>query len=99
MPFAKNMGRNNGKTVSQNFSGKQNHKLLDHAQQCAKDALTASSKRVIRTKAELTGDSAEKIRKESKISPQNHSETVTNEHYKEIPKERYVSLEESQKIY
>ena len=33
-----------------------------------------------------------------KISKQNNSETVTNEHDKEIPKERYISPEERQKI-
>ena len=34
----------------------------------------------------------------SKSSQQNNSETVTNEHDKEIPKERYISLEKRQKI-
>ena len=34
----------------------------------------------------------------SKNSQQNNSETVTNEHDKEIPKERYISPEETQKI-
>ena len=33
----------------------------------------------------------------SNISQQNNSETVTNEHDKEIPKERYISPEERQK--
>ena len=41
---------------------------------------------------------AEKITKVSKTSQQNNSETVTNEHDKEIPKERYISPEERQKI-
>ena len=31
-------------------------------------------------------------------SQQNNSQTVTNEHYKEIPKEKYVSPEERQEI-
>ena len=35
--------------------------------------------------------------KVSKTSPKNNSETVTNEHDKEIPKERYVSPKERQK--
>ena len=34
----------------------------------------------------------------SKNSQQNNSEAVTNEHHKEIPKERYISPEEMQKI-
>ena len=33
-----------------------------------------------------------------KISRQNNSETVTNEHDKQTPKERYLSLEERQKV-
>ena len=52
---------------------------------------------------EATGDLignkiADKIAKVSKTSQQNNSETVTNQHNKEIPKERYISLEERQKI-
>ena len=37
------------------------------------------------------------MRINSNISQQNNSETVTNEHDKEIPKERYISTEERQK--
>ena len=53
--------------------------------------------------AEATGDLignkiTDKITKVSKNSHQNTSETVTNEHNKEIPKERYISSEERQKI-
>ena len=33
-----------------------------------------------------------------KTSQQNNSETAKNEHNKEIPKERYISPEEKQKI-
>ena len=36
--------------------------------------------------------------KVSKNSQQNNSETVTNEHNKEIPKERYISPEKIQEI-
>ena len=36
--------------------------------------------------------------KVSKNLQQNNSETVTNEHDKEIPKERYISPEERQNI-
>ena len=39
-----------------------------------------------------------RISKASKNSEQNNSETVTNENDKEIPKERYISPEERQKI-
>ena len=46
---------------------------------------------------------AGKIRKVSKASSQNNSETITNEkennkYDKEIPKERYISPEEIEKI-
>ena len=37
-----------------------------------------------------------RITKVSKHSQQNNSETVTNEHDKEIPKEKYLSSEERQ---
>ena len=37
---------------------------------------------------------ANRIKKVSKKSQQNNSETVTNEDDKEIPKERYISPEE-----
>ena len=47
----------------------------------------------------MTGNKiANKIAEILRNSQQNNSETVTNEHYKEIPKERYISLKERQKI-
>ena len=42
---------------------------------------------------------ANRITKNSKNSQQNISETVANEHDKEIPKERYVSPKERQEIF
>ena len=53
--------------------------------------------------AEATGDLtvnkiADRITKVSKTSQQNNLETVTNEHDKEIPKERYISSEKRRKI-
>ena len=62
-------------------------KLLDHAKQFETNALKIS----------------DKITKVTKMSPQNSSETVENETKntgfdKEIPKERYIALEERQKI-
>ena len=41
---------------------------------------------------------ADKITKISKDLQQNNSETITNEHDQEIPKERYMSPEKRQKI-
>ena len=76
-------------------------KLLDHAKQSATDAFKTVSKRVIQKTAEATGDLsgkkiANKITKVSTNSQQNNSETVTNEHDKEIPKERHISPEKGQ---
>ena len=39
-----------------------------------------------------------KTKKVSRRSPQNNSEPITNEHDKEIPKERYIPPEERHKI-
>ena len=60
------------------------------------------SKKVIQKTAEATGDltgnkTADKITKASRSSPKNNSETITNEYDKEIPKERYISPEETEK--
>ena len=41
---------------------------------------------------------ANRITKVSRLSPQINSETITDEHDKEIPKEKYISPEERQKI-
>ena len=95
------MGKNIGKNISKNLGGKYSQKLL--AKQSAIDALKTSSKRVIQKAAEATDDLVgnkidERITKDSKTSQQNNSETVTNEHDNEIPKERYISPEETQKI-
>ena len=103
MYFAKNIGTNIGKNISKNLSGKYSQKFLDHTNQSAADALKTSSKTVIQKTAEATGDLignkiANKIITLSKYSQQNNSETVTNENNKEIPKERYISLEKRQKI-
>ena len=67
------------------------------------DALKTSSKRLIQKTAETTGDFignkiADRVRKVSKNSKQNHSEKVTIEYDKETPKERYISLEKDKKL-
>ena len=77
-------------------------KLLEH-DKSAKNALKSSSKRVIQKTVEVTGDWIgnkidNRITKVSKSLQQNNSETVTNEHNKEIPKEKYVSPEKRQEI-
>ena len=78
-------------------------KLFDYAKQSTTDALESASEKGIQKPAEATSDFigykiANKITKVSKNSQQNNSETVTNEHDKEIPKERYISPEERQEI-
>ena len=84
------------------MSGKYSQKRLDHVKQSAIDALKTASRRAIQKIAETTGDLignkvADKIMAASKNSQQNNFKTVTNENDKEIPKERYISIEERQK--
>ena len=40
----------------------------------------------------------DKIKKVLKNSQQNNSKTITNEHDKEIPKERYIDIQNKTKI-
>ena len=103
LSFAKNMGKNIGKNISKNLSCKHSQKFLDHAKQSATDALKTVSKRAIQKTAAATVDLigkkiAAKITKISNNSQKNNSETVTNEHDKGIPRERYISPEEKQEI-
>ena len=76
-------------------------KLLDHAKQTATDALKLASKRAFHKTKQATGDAightiADEITNVSKTSPQNNLETITNE--EEMPRKRYISPEERQKI-
>ena len=94
--FGKYMGKNVGKNISKNLRGKYSQNVLDHAKQCATDSLKIASKRVIQKTTEAIGNLignkiADRIMKVSKNSQHNNLETVTNEHYNEIPKERYIS--------
>ena len=97
------MGRNIAKNICKDLSDKYSQKLLDHAKKSATGALKTNSKGVIQETAYAIGDLigneiADKITKVSKNSHQNNLEIVTNEHYKEIPKERCISPEERQEI-
>ena len=110
--FAKNNGWDIGKNTSKRFSGKYSYgmlatrqNILDHPEESARDALKPTPKRSNEKTAEATGDSlgnkiADRI---IKVLLQNNNknklcnETVTNEHEKEKPKERYISQEEKQK--
>ena len=90
MFFAEYIGKIIGKNISKNLSGKYSQKLLDHAKQSASNALRASSKREIQKTAEeadcLIGNKiTNKITIILRNSPQNSSETITNEHDQEKP--------------
>ena len=103
LSFAKKSSKNIGKNISINLSGKYSWKVLDHAKESATDFLKTASKRATQKTAEPTGDLfgnkiADWITKVSKTLQQINSEAVTNEHVKEIHKERYVSSEERQKV-
>ena len=111
LSFAKIMAKNIGKGISKNLSRKYNQKPPDHAKQSATDSFKTASKRAIQKAAEATGDLIGnkiavavaksyngKITKVSKNSQQRNSETVTNEHDKEIPKERHISPEKRKEI-
>ena len=90
LSFAKNIGKT--------LSGKYSLKLLDHAKLSATDAFKTSSKRVIQKIEEPTGDWLAvrfliKLQKILKMLQHFNTETITNEHDKEIHKERYISPE------
>ena len=92
-----------GKTISKNLNEKYSQKLLDLSKQSATDALKTTSVKVIQKTAEVSGDltgnkTVNRITKVSRSSLQNNLETITNEHAKEIPKERHISAEERQNI-
>ena len=84
------MGKNIGKNISKDLNRKYSLSPLDHAKQSATEAFKTG---------DLIGNKlVNKITKVSRSLPQNNSETVTNEHDEEIPKERYTCPEERQKI-
>ena len=53
--LVENMGRNSGKNVSKNLSGKHNQKLLNHDKQSATDVLKNASQKAIQKTTEATG--------------------------------------------
>ena len=90
---------------AKNLSGKYSLKLLDHAKQSATDAFKTASKRAIHKTTEAAGDLnrnkiTDKTIKVSRRSQHNNSEKW-NRKYRtdgETLRERYISLEKSQKI-
>ena len=102
LSFAKNMGKHIGRNIGKNLSSEYSQILLDHIEQSATNDFNTVSKRAIPKTAEATVDLignkiADQITKLWKTSPENSSETVKNEHDKEITKERYISPEKRQK--
>ena len=83
------MGKNIGKKINKNLSGKYSQKFIDHAKRSGTDVFKATSRRMIRETAEAT-KVAYRITKISKNSQQKSSEIATNEYNKEIPKEIYI---------
>ena len=74
-----------------------------HPTRPATDAFKTALKRSIQKTVKATGilianKIADKTTEVPKDLQQNNSETVTNEHDKEIPKERYISSEEKQEM-
>ena len=80
------MDKKIAKNISKSFSGKYIQKYLDLAKQSAANTFKTASKRAIQKISEATGDIF------------GNSETVTNEHEKEIPKERYISWKTKKEI-
>ena len=99
LPFARNLDTHSIK-VTKNLNNKCGQKLADSAKKSATDAFKIGSKRTIQKTAEATGDLVgnkitDKITSYStKPANEPHSNDVSNE----IPKERYISPQEKQKI-
>ena len=103
LTFVNNMGKTIGKNVSKNLSVNTGKKPVDHAKQSAADAFKTASKRAIQKTAEASADLignkiTDRILKVPKNSQQNNSETLTNQNDKEMPKERYISIEKKKEI-
>ena len=83
------------------MSNKYSQKLVDSSKKSATDAIKTASKRAVQKTAEAIGDLignkiADKITSASKKS---HNEEIqSNQVNNEIPKERYISPKEKQKI-
>ena len=87
-------------SFTRNLNNEYGQKLVDYAKKSATDASKIASKRAFQKEAEATGDLigskiADKITSYSK-KPAN--ETHSNDVSNEIPKERYISPQDRQKI-
>ena len=108
LSFARHFGNKYGKKLMNtaiktgtNFNSKYGKKLTDTAIKTGKDFATIAGKKIVHKTAEATGDLignkiADKITSASKKSQ--NEEIQLNEVNNEIPKERYISPNERQKI-
>ena len=108
MSFARNFGNKYDKKLMNTaiktgtiFNNKYSKKLTDTAIKTDKDFATIAGKKIVHKTAEATGDLigkkiADKITSASKKSQ--NEEMQLNEVNNEIPKERYISPKERQKI-
>ena len=97
--FAKNMSIN----ISKNLSYKYSQKFFGYDKQSVTDALKTTSKKVIQKTAEVTRDLignkiGNRITKSSRSSPQNNSETITNEHDKKYLKKNIYLQKKDKKL-
>ena len=109
LSFARNFGNKYGKKLMNtaiktgtNFNSKYGKKLTDTAIKTAKDFATIAGKKIVHKTAEATGDSignkiADKITAKPSKELQNE-EIQSDEVNNEIPKVRYISPKERQKI-
>ena len=109
MSFTRNFVNKYGKKLMNtaiktgtNFNSKYGKKLTDTAIKTSKDFATIAGKKIVHKSAEATGDLignkiADKITSASK--KKTHNEAIqSNEVNNEIPKERYISPKQRQKI-
>ena len=108
MSFARNFGKKYGKKLMNtaiktgtSFNSKYGKKLTDAAIKTGKDFATTAGKKIVHKSAKATGDLignkiADKI---TSASRKTHNEEIqSDEVNNEIPKERYISPKERQKI-
>ena len=108
LSFARDFGNKYGKKLMNtaiktgtHFNSKYSKKLTDTAIKTRKDFATIAGKKIVHKTAEATGDLignkiADKITSASKKSQ--NEEIQSDEVNNEIPKERYISPKERQKI-
>ena len=100
LPYARNISTHATK-VAKNMSNKYSQKLVNTAKKSATDAIKTASRREVQKIAEAFGDlSGNKIAdKITTASKKSHNEEIqSNEVNNEIPKGRYISSKEWQKI-